>query len=89
MADLKYIEQISKGCTVTYGNRSYRVQQEKKYLFIIVFENGQRRKIDIKDLGCWWEYGSKADWVFNEWYKIYPDYQTFHSFAVNEKNATN
>lgn len=85
MTDLKYIEQVQKGSTVSYGNKQYRVQDDGKgYLHIVVHENGRRKKIGIDNLP-WWEYGSKADWAFNEWWRLYPDYELFESFAITDK----
>ena len=34
--------------TVTYGNKSYRVQNDRGHLHIVVRENGQRNKITVK-----------------------------------------
>lgn len=80
----QYFESIQKGSTVTYGNRDYRVQLEKKYLHIIVFENGKRKKVEItKDM--FFEYGSFEDWAINGWWQLY-DYPTFKSFAAAEMN---
>lgn len=87
MTDPQYITSIVKGSTVTYGNKLYRVQDDGRgYLHIIVFEQGKRKKIGIDKL-LWFEYGTMSDWVFNEWWKIYPDYKVFKSFADNEKLA--
>jgi len=90
MIDPQYIEGIIKGSTVSYGKtdvRKYKVQDDGKgYLHIIVFEDGKRKKIGIDKLH-FFEYGTEADWVFNEWWKIYPDYEVFKQFANNEKLA--
>jgi len=69
-----------------YGNKPYRVQDDRGYIHIIVFENG-RKKIALKDVQIWFEYGSEPDWIFNGWYKIYPDHEVFRQFADNEKLA--
>lgn len=84
----QYIGNFKKGSMVTYGNKDYHVQDNGKgYLHIIVFENGVRKKIALKDVQIWFEYGSETDWIFNGWYRVYPDYETFRIFAINEKNA--
>lgn len=83
----QYIESITKGSTVIYGNNPYRVQDDGKgFLHIIVFE-GRRKKIAIKDVQIWFEYGSVQDWVFNQWWKVYPVYETFKQYAENEKQS--
>ena len=82
----QYLESIKKGCTVIYGNKPYRVQDDGKgFLHIIVFEDGKRKKMPVSKVDVWFEFGSEADWVFNGWWKIYPDYELFKSFAENEK----
>ena len=30
------------------------------------------------------EFGSEPDWAFNEWWKIYPDYELFRQYALAE-----
>lgn len=81
----QYIKTIKKGHTVMYGNKPYRVQDDGRgYLHIIVFENRIRKKMGIDKL-VFFEYGTEADWVFNNWYKIYPDYQVFNQFSKSEK----
>lgn len=85
-AEPQYIESIQKGSTVMYGNKPYRVQDDGKgYLHIIVFENFKRKKIAIKDVCIWFDYGSEPDWVFNGWYNFYTDYNLFRQYALSEK----
>ena len=85
----QYIESITKGSTVMYGNKPYRVQDDGKgFLHIIVFEPN-RKKIAIKDVDIWFDYGTTTDWIFNGWYKIYPDYNLFSQFAKSEKAWVN
>lgn len=87
MADPQYIESIQKGSTVIYGNKPYRIQDDGKgFLHIIIFENGKRKKISVDKL-LFFEYGSEADYVFNEWYKIYPSFEIFNQYATTEKFA--
>jgi len=83
----QYIDNFKKGDTVMYGNKPYRVQDDGRgFLHIIVFEP-KRRKVALKDVQIWFEYGSHPDWIFNGWYKIYPDYEVFKQYADNEKLA--
>lgn len=85
MFEPQYIESIVKGITVMYGNKPYRVQDDGKgYLHIIVFEEGKRKKIGIDKLH-FFEYGTEADYVFNEWWKKYDSYNLFKQFADAEK----
>lgn len=87
MPDPQYIESIQKGSTVIYGNKPYRIQDDGKgFLHIIIFENGKRKKISVDKL-LFFEYGSEADYVFNEWYKIYPSFEIFNQYANTEKFA--
>lgn len=83
--DYQYKEAIKKGSTVRYGKNDYRVQDDRGYLHIIVFEDGKRKKIGI-DKMIFFEYGSYQDYVFNEWWKLYDDYETFRTFAEHELN---
>ena len=81
MADIQYIEQAKKGFTVSYGEKSYRIQDDGKgWLHIIV----KGKKIDLKKV-LLFDYGSEADYVFNEWWMIYPEYEIFRTFAENER----
>ena len=83
--DPQYIESIQKGSTVTHGNRTYRVQDDGRgYLHIITFDDGKRKKIGIDKLH-FFDYGTEADYIFNQWWKTYPDYKQFSEFATNEK----
>lgn len=91
----QYLEQIKKGDTVTYGsgdNRKYVVQDDSKgFLHIVVISEvdgvRKKRKIALKNIDVWFEYGSHPDWIFNGWWKIYPDYEVFKQYADNEKLA--
>ena len=83
--EYQYKETIKKGNTVIYGNKPYRVQDDGKgFLHIIIFENGKRKKIGIDKMNLF-EYGTEADYIFNEWWMLYPDYITFQQFAAAEK----
>jgi hypothetical protein len=80
MTEIQYIEEAKKGFTVTYGDRSYRIQDDRKgWLHIVV----NRKKIGL-DRVLLFEYGSEPDYIFNGWYKIYKDYETFKNFANND-----
>lgn len=86
MIDPQYIESIQKGSTVIHGNKPYRVQDDGRgYLHIIVFDNGKRKKIGIDKL-LFFDYGSEADYIFNEWWRHYNSYQLFSQFALTEKS---
>lgn len=72
-----------------YGNKHYRVQDDGRgFLHIIIFE-GKRKKVAIKDIQVWFEYGSEPDYIFNQWWKIYENYQQFKEFAEAEKHWIN
>ena len=83
----QYIGNYKVGDSVQYCGKEYRLQEDKGWLFIYPTIDGKRKKIGLEKLGCWFEYGTEADWVFNEWWKIYPDYEVFKQFANNEKLA--
>ena len=87
MLNPTYIQHLKKGITVRYGQSDYRIQDDGKgYLHIIIFENGKRRKVGLKELGNnLFEAGTEADYVFNEWYKHYSKAE-FLSFAKAELN---
>ncbi len=81
----QYFNQIKKGVTVSYGNKPYRVQDDGHgYLHIIIFDDSKRKKIGIDKLkDNYFEPGTKADWVFNDWWKFY-EYNEFKTFAAAE-----
>lgn len=82
----QYLESIRKGSTVIYGNKPYRVQDDGKgFLHIITFEDGKRKKLPVSKVDVWFEFGSEPDWIFNQWWKIYPDYVIFSQYASSEK----
>lgn len=84
LPDAQYLHQIKKGSTVTYGTGNYRVQDDGKgFLHIIIKENGDRKKLGIKQL-LFFEPGSFQDYVFNGWFEVYPTYQEYQSFASSE-----
>lgn len=80
-----YIINPEKGDTVSYGDAAYRVHDDGKgWLHIIVQKDGIRKKIGIdKVIECGIIPGSEADWVLNEWWKLY-DFVTFTSFVAAE-----
>lgn len=80
--DIQYISNVKKGDSVTFGNGSYRVQDDKGWLHIVVKENGIRRKYGVDDLLP--KYGSEADYIFNGWWNVYPDYNVFRGYALSE-----
>lgn len=82
ITEYQYISTIKKGDTVTYGNGSYRVQNDRGYLHIIVKEGGIRRKISVESI--LFEYGSIADYIFNHWWEVYQSYDVFRAYALSE-----
>lgn len=49
---------VSEGdTTVIYGNKPYRIQNDRGHLHIVVYENSRRKKITVKK--------TKRDWCFN------------------------
>lgn len=82
----QYVINPKKGDTVSYGNGAYRVHDDGRgWLHIIVQGNNVRRKISIdKVKESATEPGSMADYVLNEWWRLYEDYDTFQSFVKAE-----
>jgi len=80
----QYLHQIKKGSTVTYGKSDYRVQNDGKgFLHIIVFDP-VRRKVAVNETNfAFFEPGTKGDWTFNEWWRLYEESE-FISFASAE-----
>lgn len=73
----QYFISIEKGDTVQYGIGTFRVQEDKGWLYIYPNINGKRKKIDVRD--CLFEFGTYADWIFNGWADHYtwPEYESF------------
>lgn len=80
-----YVINPKKGDTVSYGNGAYRVHDDGRgWLHIIVQENNIRRKISINHVKqSSFQPGTEADYVFNEWWKMY-DFKTYQSFMMAE-----
>lgn len=87
MIDYQYIEQVKEGCSLHYCGRVYRVQNDKGWMFVFATVEGKRKKIGIEKVQVWFEYGSYQDWVFNNWYQVYSDYEIFKQYADVEKMA--
>jgi hypothetical protein len=51
--------------TVTYGNKDYRIYEDRGNRHIIVFEQGKRRKITVKTV----EKDPLFDYIFNYGFK--------------------
>lgn len=84
MSYRQYIENLKKGDTVIHGKNNYRVQDDGRgWLHIVIISENKRKKISIQDLPHF-NYGSYADYIFNEWWRIYPDYKIFNQFAESE-----
>lgn len=82
MLNPQYYHQIKKGDTVTVYNGSYRVQEDRGHLHIVMKVNGQRKKQTITpDMFC--EPGTKADYILNGWFQFY-EWEEFQSYAEAE-----
>lgn len=48
--------------TVTYGNKPYRIQNDRGHLHIVVYENSRRKKITVKqtERDCVFDYVFKG-----------------------------
>lgn len=86
MIDPKYIECVKKGDSVQYMQKMHTVQEYNNLLFIQYTDiDGHRKRLYIKNHPDYmFEFGSEPDWVFNEWWKIYPDYELFRQYALAE-----
>jgi len=88
MIEPKYIEQLRPGDRVQYMQKLHTVQEYRGRLFIQYTESGERKRLYMEHHPDYlFEYGTEADWVFNEWWKIYPDFEIFISFAEHERLA--
>lgn len=54
--------------TVIHGNRCYRIQKDRNYRHIVIFEDGKRRKITVKEQ----ETDPVFDYIFNGGFQNYP-----------------
>lgn len=81
-----YFIHIKKGDSVHFRNKVYRVQEDKGWLYIYPIIDGKRTKVDIRRL--FFEPGTKADWVFNEWWKFYEleEYMSFCKYELASNN---
>ncbi len=84
MLNPQYFNQIKKGDTVTTCFGSYRVQEDRGHLHIVMKINGQRKKKTITQ-DMFWEPGTKEDYIFNGWFDFY-ELNEFLSFAAAEIN---
>lgn len=86
MIEPKYIQQLKPGDCVQYMQKLHTVQQFRNRLFIqYTNEAGERKRLYMENHPDYlFPYGSYADWVINEWWKIYPEYGVFKSFAEQE-----
>ena len=58
---MNYLTVLNNNHTVTYGNKSYSIQNDRKHLHIVVYENGRRKKITVKRM----QTDCVFDYVFN------------------------
>jgi len=87
MIEPKYIQQLKKGDSVQYMQKLHTVQEWKGKLFIQYTDkkdNQRKRLYMVKHPDYLFTYGSFQDWIFNDWYRIYPDYEVFRTFAEND-----
>jgi len=82
MIEPQYYHQIKKGSTVTLWNGSYRVQEDRGHLYVVMKVNGQRKKKTITP-ELFPEPGSLQDFIFHQWFQDYTE-QEFYSFASAE-----
>lgn len=82
MLNPQYFNQIKKGDTVTTCYGSYRVQEDRGNLHIVMKVNRQRKKKTITP-DMFWPAGTKEDYIFNGWFQYYTE-QEFLSFASTE-----
>ena len=84
--DPQYIENIKEGDFVTVGKKRHKIIFSGRP-HIQYRENGNRVRRYLQDM--LFEYGTMADYVFNEWWRVYPDFKTFESFAKAELSWLN
>ncbi len=77
----QYIENIKEGDFVTFDNKRHKIIFNGKP-HIQYRENGKRVRKYLTEL--LFEYGSEADYVFNEWWRVYPEYDVFRQFAEHD-----
>lgn len=80
----QYFHQVRKGSTVIYGNKTYRVQEDRGNLHIILLEDGHRKKKTITQ-SMFIEPGTITDFALNEWFNYYTP-EEFFSYASAELN---
>ena len=80
----QYLINTKVGDTVTYGSTNYRVQDDGKgFKHIVVQHNGQRKKVGLKQV-LLFEPGTLADYIFNGWFEVYSDFETWQQFTAAE-----
>lgn len=86
MIEPKYIQQLKKGDSVQYMQKMHTVQEWRGRLFIQFTDiDGKRKRLYMENHPDYmFNYGTEADYIFNEWWKIYPDYEMFRTFAEND-----
>jgi len=83
MPEIQYIQQAIEGDFVTFDGKRHKIIFNGEP-HIQYRENGKRVRKYLREF--LFEYGSIGDYVFNGWFKIYKDYETFKTFAEYEKN---
>lgn len=82
----KYFINCKKGDSVQHWSGVFRVQEDKGWLYIYPTINDKRTKVDVKQ--CFFEPGTEADWVFNDWWKFY-ELEEYLSFSKYELSCLN
>jgi hypothetical protein len=87
MIEPKYIEHLSKGDRVQYMQKLHTVQQQNARLFIqYTDKDGSRKRLYMEEHPDYmFSYGSKGDYIFNEWWRVYDEYDLFKSFVTAEQ----
>jgi hypothetical protein len=65
---MNYLTVHGDANTVTYGNKPYRIQNDRGHLHIVVYENSRRKKITVKKTERDWCY----DYIFGGLSVRYP-----------------
>lgn len=81
MPETQYIQQAREGDFVTFEGKRHKIIFNGEP-HIQYRENGKRVRKYLRDF--LFEYGSMQDYVFNGWFKMYPDYEIFKQYTQAE-----
>lgn len=86
---MNYITAKESDTTVIYGNRDYRIQKDRNYRHIVVFEGGIRKKISVKTV----ENDCVFNYIFECGFKDHPcpamDYWIYRHRLGNRISVSN